>query len=212
MHPSGEKSFLVNHRAGEGGRKAPNSRVAIGRVGRVTPDQARRKAQELLGHVAAGDEPAGERADTRALLTLGDACEEYLVSGRGRAASTDRAYRRYTSRYLGDWLGQPLDAITRRDIESRFQLVTERHGAVPANQCLSFLRSVYRRHAWITRACAIRWSSGLPGRGATTARRASGYRLRPRCCPLAGGYRGGGAKPRESRPLVVPALHGDAPG
>ena len=31
-----------------------------------------------------------------------------------------------------DWLGKPLDAITRRDIESRFQLLTKRHGHVPA--------------------------------------------------------------------------------
>ena len=67
------------------------------------------------------------------------------MSGHDRAESTDRAYCRYTNLYLGDWLGKPLDAITRRDIESRFQLLTERHGAVPANQCLSFLRSVYRR-------------------------------------------------------------------
>ena len=145
VHPSGAKSFLVNYRAGNGGRKAPNKRVVIGRVGRVTPDQARRKAQELLGRVAAGDDPAEERAAARALPTLGEACNEYIVSGHGRAASTDRAYRRYTGLYLGDWLGKPLDAITRRDIESRFHLLTQRHGAVPANQCLSFLRSVYRR-------------------------------------------------------------------
>ena len=42
VHPSGAKSFLVNYRAGNGGRKAPNKRVVVGRVGRVTPDQARR--------------------------------------------------------------------------------------------------------------------------------------------------------------------------
>ena len=46
---------------------------------------------------------------------------------------------------LGDWPFRPLDGITRRDIENRFHLITERHGAVPANQTLSFLRSVYRR-------------------------------------------------------------------
>ena len=38
-----------------------------------------------------------------------------------------------------------MDSITRRDVESRFRLLTERHGEMPANQCLSFLRSVYRR-------------------------------------------------------------------
>jgi len=145
VHPTGAKAFLVNYRAGNGGRKAPNKRVVVGRVGRVTPDQARRLAQELLGRVAAGDDPAGERAEARSLPTLGEACEDYIVSGHGRTASTERGYRRYAGLYLGDWLSRPLDAVTRRDIESRFQLLTERHGAMPANQCLSFLRSVYRR-------------------------------------------------------------------
>ena len=145
VHPSGAKSFVVNYRAGNGGRKAPNKRVVVGRAGRVTPDQARRLAQELLGRVAAGDDPAGERAEARALPRLGDACEDYIASGHGRAASTERGYRRYAALYIGDWLSRPLDSITRRDIESRFRLLTERHGKMPANQCLSFLRSVYRR-------------------------------------------------------------------
>ena len=145
VHPSGAKSYVVNYRAGNGGRKAPNKRVVVGRSGRVTPDQARRLAQELLGRVAAGNDPAGERAEARGLPRLVDACEDYIESGHGRASSTERGYRRYAALYLGDWLSRPLDAITRRDVESRFRLLTERHGEMPANQCLSFLRSVYRR-------------------------------------------------------------------
>ena len=42
VQPSGTKSFIVNYRAGDGGRKAPNKRVVVGRYGRVTADQARR--------------------------------------------------------------------------------------------------------------------------------------------------------------------------
>ena len=145
IHPSGAKSFVVNYRVGNGGRKAPNKRVVVGRAGRVTPDQARRLAQELLGRVVAGDDPAGDRAEARGLPRLGESCEDYIESGHDRTASTERGYRRYTALYLGDWLSRPLDAITRRDIESRFRLLTERHGEMPANQCLSFLRSVYRR-------------------------------------------------------------------
>ena len=145
VQPSGTKSFIVNYRAGDGGRNAPNKRVVVGRYGRVSPDRARRLAQELLGRVAGGEDPAGERAETRALPTLGEACEDYIDSGHGRAAETQRSYRRYTNLYLGDWLSRSLDAIARRDIEARFRLITERHGAVPANQALSFLRSVYRR-------------------------------------------------------------------
>ena len=145
VHPSGAKSYIVNYRAGNGGRKAPNKRVVVGRFGRVTPDQARRQAQELLGRVASGDDPASERAEARRLPRLGEAYEDYIASGHGRAASTERGYRRYAALYLGDWLSRPLDSITRRDVEGRFRLLTERHGEMPANQCLSFLRSVYRR-------------------------------------------------------------------
>ena len=145
VQPSGVKSFLVNYRAGEGGRRAPNKRVVVGRFGRLTPDQARRKAQELLGRVAGGGDPAGERANARALPTLGETCDEYIENRRGRVDSTQKAYRRYANLYLGDWRPRALDAITRREVEARFHLITERHGPVPANQCLSFLRSVYRR-------------------------------------------------------------------
>ena len=70
VHPSGAKSYVVNYRAGNGGRKAPNKRVVVGRAGRVTPDQARRRAQELLGRVAAGEDPAGERAEAGGLPRL----------------------------------------------------------------------------------------------------------------------------------------------
>ena len=53
VHPSGAKAYLVNYRAGNGGRKAPNKRVVVGAAGQVTPAQARRSAQEAPG--ASGD-------------------------------------------------------------------------------------------------------------------------------------------------------------
>ena len=37
VQPSGTKSFVVNYRAGEGGRKVPNKRVVVGRYGRIAP-------------------------------------------------------------------------------------------------------------------------------------------------------------------------------
>ena len=62
VQPSGVRSYLVNYRAGAGGRKAANRRLVLGRHGRVTADQARRMAQETLGKVAAGEDPAAGRA------------------------------------------------------------------------------------------------------------------------------------------------------
>ena len=54
IHPSGTKAFIVNYRTGDGGRKAPNKRVVIGRYGPITADRARKMAHEVLGKVAGG--------------------------------------------------------------------------------------------------------------------------------------------------------------
>ena len=101
VQPSGTKSFIVNYRAGDGGRKAPNKRVVIGRYGRMPPDQARREAQKLLGRVAAGDDPAGERAEARVMLTLAEAFDKYMAANPNRAANTVRLYRQNLRVNLG---------------------------------------------------------------------------------------------------------------
>ena len=145
VHPGGAKSFIVNYRAGDGGRNAPNKRVVIGRYGKVTPDQARRQAQKILGKVADGDNPAEERAEARRMPTLGDAFEDYMAANPNRSKRTNEPYHYEAKRYLGDWLSRPLDAITRKDVETRFNSITADHGWSAANRAMSLLRSVYRR-------------------------------------------------------------------
>ena len=145
VQPSGTKSFIVNYRAGDGGRKAPNKRVVIGRYGLVGPDEARRKARDMLGQVARGEDPAGERAEARGVPTLAEAFEAYVKANPKRKDKTVKAYRQILRGKLGDWVRRPLDAITRQDVEDRFNRITERHGWASGNQAMSMLRSVYRR-------------------------------------------------------------------
>ncbi len=145
VQPSGTKSFIVNYRSGVGGRNAPNKRVVIGRHGRVGPDEARRKARDMLGQVARGEDPAGERAEARGVPTLAEAFETYIKANPNRAAKTVKLYRQILRGKLGDWVRRPLDAITRQDVEDRFNRITDRHGWATGNQAMSMLRSVYRR-------------------------------------------------------------------
>ena len=145
VQPSGTKSFIVNYRPGDGGRNAPNKRIVIGRFGRITPDQARRKAQDLLGRVARGDDPADERTEARGMATLAQAFEGYMAANPNRAANTVRLYRQNLRVNLSDWLKRSLDTITRQDVEGRFNFITGKHGWSAANQTLSMLRSIYRR-------------------------------------------------------------------
>ncbi|MDE0447088.1 MAG: integrase arm-type DNA-binding domain-containing protein [Spirochaetaceae bacterium] len=145
VQPSGLKSFIVNYRAGDGGRKAPNKRVVIGRFGPVTPDQARRIAHRMLGKVADGQDPADKRARARSMPTLCEAFQDYLGAKSFRSTKTSDAYRRAIEHYLADWVSRPLNAIERREVEARFTLLTSNHGWAIGNQVISLLRSIYRR-------------------------------------------------------------------
>ena len=145
VQPSGTKSFLINYRADGGGRYSPNRRLVIGRFGRMTAAQARTRAQALLGRVAAGEDPAAQRAEARGLPTLGEAFEEFMKANPNRSANTNKVYRQNLRVNLPDWANRPLNAITRRDVETRFHRITERHGWAGANQTIKMLRTVYRR-------------------------------------------------------------------
>ncbi len=145
VQPSGTKSFLINYRENGGGRYSPNRRLVIGRFGRMTAAEARRRAQALLGRVAAGEDPAAERAEARGLPTLAEAFEEFISVNPNRAENTDKVYRRNLRLNLSDWANRPLNAISRRDVEKRFHRITEQHGWAGANQTMKMLRSLYRR-------------------------------------------------------------------
>ena len=77
--------------------------------------------------------------------TLGEAFEDYMAANPNHKARTVERYRQNMRVNLPDWPARPLDAITRRDIEGRFNFITEEHGWATANQTISLLRSIYRR-------------------------------------------------------------------
>ena len=145
VQPSGIRSYIVNYRAGDGGRKAANRRIVIGRHGRITPEQARRNAQEILGRVATGEDPAVDRARSRAMPTLREAFEDYLAVGPARRKSTLDCYRSTVYRDLGACLDRPLDTISRKDVEQCFNRLTREAGWVQANNAVKMLRALYRR-------------------------------------------------------------------
>ena len=142
VQPTGLKSYIVNYRAGDGGRKAPNKRVVLGRHGGITAEQARHMAQRVLRE--AGDRPVGGRAEAGGMPLLEQAFDDYMAVNPKRTARTNKHYRNIFG-YLADWRMRPLDAIGRRDVEDRFNSLTRNHGWAPANMSISLLGSIYRR-------------------------------------------------------------------
>ena len=145
VQPSGVKSFLVNYRVGDGGRRAPNKRFVIGRHGRMSIDQARRKAREVLGEVAGGGDPADERARARAMPTLEQAFEDYMKANPKLAPATVEIYRTDFRLRLGSLRARPLDKIERRDVEELFNRISAECGWSLTNRSIKLLRSIYRR-------------------------------------------------------------------
>ncbi|MCY4408644.1 MAG: tyrosine-type recombinase/integrase [Rhodospirillaceae bacterium] len=77
--------------------------------------------------------------------TLDETFEQYMAANPNRSKRTNELYRYEANRYLGDWLPRPLDAISRADVEARFNSITADHGWSAANRAMSLLRSIYRR-------------------------------------------------------------------
>lgn len=64
--PSGSKTWIVQYRAGAGGRGASTRRVTLGPVNDAMPaEKARDMAKTMLAKVRLGADPAAERAEER---------------------------------------------------------------------------------------------------------------------------------------------------
>ncbi|MDX2101595.1 MAG: site-specific integrase [Alphaproteobacteria bacterium] len=78
MMPSGRGSYLIQWRTPEGKTR----RLAIGKVGTLTPDQARKIAREKLTSVASGSDPSAERRAARDALTVAELAQSYLEAAQ----------------------------------------------------------------------------------------------------------------------------------
>lgn len=72
--PSGLKAFVLQYRNEEGRSR----RIVIGRYGVLTVEQARKQAILKLAAVVGGADPAEERAQSRAAITIREVCNWYL--------------------------------------------------------------------------------------------------------------------------------------
>jgi hypothetical protein len=81
--PSGQKVFILQWRAG--GRGSQARRRVIGRVGTMTPDEARDRARRMLVEVADGVDPAAERDRGRDAISVAALADLYVAEGPAAA-------------------------------------------------------------------------------------------------------------------------------
>jgi integrase len=143
VQASGAKSYVVKYRAGSG-RGAPTRRLTLGRVGTLTPDDARTLAKKNLGAVAHGNDPAALKAAERRAASLKELAGIYLAEHveAKREPKTAEHYRSLLNNIVLPELGsRRAEQVTISDIAKLHAKMRKR--PYQANRMLKVVSSLY---------------------------------------------------------------------
>ena len=115
IKPSGIASYLVQYRNQEGRTR----RLVLGRVGELTPDEARSLAADKLKGVRKGADPSADRHAARSATTVAELCDLYFADAKRRIKPSTLAMdRSRIDCHVKPLIGRrAVAALTRRDIE-----------------------------------------------------------------------------------------------
>jgi len=139
---TGAKTFYVIKRIG-----AKVEWLKLGAFPETTVEQARSKAQQLLGEIAEGVNPAEVKRNLRGEGKFSDAVDDFLREKRKRDGSpigekTKRDYKDLLTHYLAPIAGKKLSAIERSDVRAIFAKANQRSPA-QADKCVALVSAVF---------------------------------------------------------------------
>jgi integrase len=150
--PSGKKIYVAQYR-----QQGRSRRIKLGEHGRITPDQARSMAKDVLGAVERGKDPIAERREQQQVRAFKEVAEDYLrlhVAPK-RKTRTHEEYERQLKLHILPAIGsKSITSVNRKDIARLHTAMADRPGA--ANRCLSLIDAVWN---WAVRRGEI---AGLP--------------------------------------------------
>ncbi len=140
VRSTGSRVYVVEYR----NRAQRKRRVTLGAHGRLTVDQAREVARQILAAVARGEDPAQERQENRSAPTFEEFSARYLEQHAAlkKKPASKAADERILRLYLRPVLGhRKLAEIGRRDIAELH--VGMRDKPVQANRALALLSKMF---------------------------------------------------------------------
>jgi len=79
IQAGGAGSWIIMYRTYEGRQR----KLTLGRIGALTPDEARKEARQKLAEADKGGDPAGEKSAARKAMSVGALCDWYLEEAKG---------------------------------------------------------------------------------------------------------------------------------
>lgn len=115
VQPGGALSWVAMYRTREGRLR----KLTVGRVGTLTPEEARQEARQKLAEAQKGGDPAGDKSAARRGITVTELCDWYLREAEGRVkASTLAMDRSRIERHVKPLIGKRrVASLTSDDIE-----------------------------------------------------------------------------------------------
>ena len=127
------RSWVAQYR-----RDGATRRYRIGSAEVMSTEMARAEAKRVLGKVALGGDPAGDRTDRRGKdrQTFDTVAAEYLIQAekRLRPRSFDETERYLTGTYFEPLHIIPIDRITRKDVAARLVSIINKNGGPAASR------------------------------------------------------------------------------
>lgn len=151
--PTGRKTFLVRYATAA---KA-NGKFHIGRCSDMTPDQARELARWAFQQVAAGKDPAVERArrsgaDAPTVAALAEAYQRDHAAVRKKPASAEQDARNWRLHILPVLGSKRVTEVTGQDVARLHAAIKQRGHLHAANRVLALLSKAFNlanRWGWI---------------------------------------------------------------
>ena len=135
----GAKIYVVQYR-----QQKRSRRMKLGEHGRLTPDEARSLAKEVLGAVERGKDPIEERRARQKVRTFKEVAEDFMrlhVKAK-KKPRTHEEYGRLLKLHLYPALGaKPISSITKGDVGRLHNGLSDRPSA--ANRCLALFDTVW---------------------------------------------------------------------
>ena len=132
LKSTGAGAYLIQYRTAEGNTR----RKVIGKLGTLTPEEARKLARDDLASVSKGADPSTERKEARAVVTVSELCDLYLEAaraglvmtrfGKAKRASTIAIDEGRIERHIKPTIGRhPVSKLTRAHLQKMVDAIAK---------------------------------------------------------------------------------------